>query len=205
MVDENSPPAHHEPETQGDNPPQPQDGEAPITLQMWPTPTDPGNLHKAVDSYELPHGVQLAQRGIVLPQQDRAPAPLEPSPIEAYAQDHDVVEFLDTLAILANNTPEDLEAMLRSGAARMVDEERAAAAAKQEQEEEEEEEESESEEEESEDESEDELSDLDRVQLDLLAAVASLATKSQLSNTTKMILVKLISTKDKRLVAAHAV
>jgi hypothetical protein len=43
------------------------------------------------------------------------------------------------------------------------------------------------------------------VQLDLLAAVASLATKSQLSNTTKMILVKLISTKDKRLVAAHAV
>ena len=42
--------------------------------------------------------------------------------IEAYASDKDVVEFLDTLQILANNTPEQLDAMLRS-AVRMSDQE----------------------------------------------------------------------------------
>ena len=45
--------------------------------------------------------------------------------IEAYASDKDVVEFLDTLQILANNTPEQLDAMLRS-AVRMSDSEVAA-------------------------------------------------------------------------------
>ena len=45
--------------------------------------------------------------------------------IEAYASDKDVVEFLDTLQILANNTPEQLDAMLRS-AVRMSDQEAAA-------------------------------------------------------------------------------
>jgi len=114
--------------------------------------------------------------------------------INSYTTDRDVAEFLETLSILANHSPEDLDKLLRRGAARDAGVDVDAA---------DDDDESAPEEDEENDEEED--GHLDRTQLDLLGATAQLSKNGILNQDGKMTLVKLISGRDKRLIAAHAV
>jgi len=127
--------------------------------------------------------------------------------IDAYATDRDVVEFLDTLSILANNTQEEIDALLRSGAARMEAEanEGTTDNGTSTTNDENSSDEDVSEDDDVEDDESDEDDALTQCQLDLLAAVAQLSKEGRIDRDMKLGIVSLISVNDERMVSAHKV
>lgn len=136
--------------------------------------------------------------------------PLTDAAIDSYAADRDIMEFLDTLQILANNSPEDLDNIMRQA---MADEEN----------EEEEDQEEDQEDDEydprrastsdrdnsspsvPEEEEVDESEDLDLAQKQLRALVLKLLRDKVISTEYQSILLKLIISRDDRIMAAHDV
>jgi hypothetical protein len=126
--------------------------------------------------------------------------------IDSYAADRDIMEFLDTLQILANNSPEDLDNIMRQAMAEEGEEE----------EEEDDEDDydprraSASDRENSspsvpEEEDLDETEDMDLAQKQLRALVLKLSRDKTITKDVQTILLKLIISRDDRIMAAHDV
>ncbi|CAE7467828.1 unnamed protein product, partial [Symbiodinium microadriaticum] len=106
--------------------------------------------------------------------------PLTDAAIDSYAADRDIMEFLDTLQILANNSPEELDKVMQAAL--------------------------EAEDDEVVDEVEEEESgDMDQAQRELRAFVQKLSRGNVIDKTIYSVLLKLIVSRDDRILAAHDV
>eukprot|EP00602_Paraphysomonas_sp_CaronLab_P003323 CAMPEP_0185019350 /NCGR_PEP_ID=MMETSP1103-20130426/1952_1 /TAXON_ID=36769 /ORGANISM="Paraphysomonas bandaiensis, Strain Caron Lab Isolate" /LENGTH=1099 /DNA_ID=CAMNT_0027549607 /DNA_START=227 /DNA_END=3526 /DNA_ORIENTATION=- len=133
--------------------------------------------------------------------------PLTDAAIEGYAGDRNIMEFLDTLQILANNTPEDLDRIMRD--AIKLEAEAAAGINGQQ-------DDSESgsdrervevldEQEDDEDGDDGDDGDLDRAQIELRSFITRLVKDGAIDRHVYTVLLKLIISRDDRVMAAHDV
>ena len=95
--------------------------------------------------------------------------------IDQYAQDKDLPDFLETLSILANNSPETLEKIINSEVGDDEDEK----------------------------EEDDEDDGLARPQLDLLGVISKLSEHQIIDEAQKLALVRLVSKKDSRIMSVY--
>lgn len=131
--------------------------------------------------------------------------PLTDAAIDSYAADRDIMEFLDTLQILANNSPEDLDNIMRMAMEEDGDDEddddddvRADESNRENS--------SPSLPEEDDDEEEDEtVGDMDQAQKELRNLILKLSRENIISKDVHAILLKLIVSRDDRIMAAHDV
>jgi hypothetical protein len=124
--------------------------------------------------------------------------PLTDAAIEGYAGDRNIMEFLDTLQILANNTPEDLEQMLRSAIDSPEDGEEDPG----QEDDEDDAEEVMDEEADDQDEAED---DFDDAQRELRAFAKEMLNRGDIDRESFTALVGMIASNDDRILAAHDV
>jgi hypothetical protein len=130
--------------------------------------------------------------------------PLTDAAIEGYAGDRNIMEFLDTLQILANNTPEDLEQMLRSAVENSTQED------DEDQDDEilevpTEDAEEVVDEEDNQDEEEDDNDGFDEAQRELKSFAKEMLNRGDLDRESFAALLEMIASNDDRILAAHDV
>ena len=125
--------------------------------------------------------------------------PLTDAAIEAYASDRNIMEFLDTLQILANNTPEEINRIMRAA---MEEEEEANKADRTDSASENTDEYDDSD---FEDDDEDGNAELDSSQKKLYEIVLELVEDDMINSGTATILMTLINNRDDRVMAAYDV